>query len=67
MIWRGKVYNLDYMAGKGVAPVAQPQTKPILTDLEQEYITRETRANLQRVEIENAKAQIMIEGLRNMR
>jgi hypothetical protein len=24
MIWRGQVYNLDYMAGKGVAIVAQP-------------------------------------------
>jgi hypothetical protein len=67
MIWRGKVYDLNHLAGKGASPVAQPQTKAMLTDLEQSYITRETRANKQRVEVENGRAQILIERLQNMR
>ena len=61
MIWRGKIYNLDYMAGKGASPVTQPQIKPVAID------TKETRANKQRVNYENAKSQIMIERLQNMR
>ncbi len=62
MIWRGKVINLDYMAGKGIVPTVQPQpqTQPLT-------ISREVSANQQRVEFENAKAQILIERLRNMR
>ncbi len=66
----GRVINLDYLWGKGIAPIApipQPQTKPVLTDLEQSYITRETRANKQRVAFENANSQIMIELLKNSR
>lgn len=71
MIWRGKVYNLDYMANKGIAPVAQPITAqpsaPIATDLQSRYESKETRDNERRVNYENARGRIMIEYLKNVR
>ena len=66
MIWRGKVYNLDYMANKGVTPVAQPiVTRP--TEIQESYESKETRDNERRVNYENARGQIMIEYLQNVR
>jgi len=65
IIWRGKVYNLNYLAGKGLAPTASaPQaTQPT----EQPTESREVRDNKQRVAYENARNLIQIERLQNMR
>ena len=66
MIWRGKVYNLDYMANKGVAPVAQPITAQP-SEIQKSYESKETRDNERRVNYENARGRIMIEYLQNVR
>jgi len=66
MILRGKVYNLDHLWGKGVAPVATVATQLIAQPIPQEE-SREVRNNNQRVAYENARTQILIERLNNMR
>lgn len=67
MIWRGKLYNLDYLWGKGIAPTVQPQ--PTITDNPVSIATEspEVRANKQRVAFENARGLVLIERLRNKR
>ena len=71
MIVRGKTYNLNYLWGKGVIPIA-----PITTTQSQllsqpnpnpQTESREVRDNKQRVLFENARSQIMIEYLQNQR
>ena len=64
MILRGKVFNLDYLWGKGVAPVitAQPTAQPT-----EPTESREVRDNNRRVSFENARNLVLIERLQNMR
>lgn len=61
--WRGVVYNLDHLAGKGVQQIITVQQKPIEKPAE----SREVRDNRQRVNFENARNLLLIERLRNMR
>jgi hypothetical protein len=64
MIIRGQVLNLDHLWGKGVVPVitAQPTVQPT-----EPTESREVRDNKQRAANENARNQILIERLQNMR
>lgn len=62
MVWCGKVINLDYLWGKGIVPTA-PQTVPISRPTE----SRDVTDNKQRVAFENARSQIWIEYLKNVR
>jgi hypothetical protein len=61
--WRGVVYNLDHLAGKGVQQIITVQQKPVERPVE----SREVRDNKQRVNFENARKLIRLEYLRNMR
>ena len=61
--WRGVVYNLDRLAGKGVQQIITVQQKPV----EKQVESREVRDNKQRVNFENARKLLLIERLRNMR
>ncbi len=62
--WRGVVYNLDHLAGKGVQQIITVQKqKPVERPAE----SREVRDNRQRVNLENARNLLLIERLRNMR
>jgi hypothetical protein len=61
--WRGVVYNLDHLAGKGVQQIITVQQKPVEKPAE----SREVRDNKQRVNFENARKLIRLEYLRNMR
>ena len=61
--WRGVVYNLDHLAGKGVQQIITVQQKPVEKSAE----SREVRDNKQRVNFENARNLLLIERLRNMR
>lgn len=62
--WRGVVYNLDHLAGKGVQQIITVQEqKPV----EKQVESREVRDNRQRVNFENARNLLLIERLRNMR
>jgi hypothetical protein len=62
--WRGVVYNLDHLAGKGVQQIiAVQEQKPIEKPVE----SREVRDNRQRVNLANAQDLLLIERLRNMR
>jgi hypothetical protein len=65
MIWRGKVYNLNYLWGKGIAPTQQQASQPMATPQPTAQTTdsREVAANKQRVEFENARNQAAIEQL----
>lgn len=61
--WRGVVYNLDHLAGKGVQQIiAVQEQKPV----EKQTESREVRDNRRRVNFENARNLILIERLRNM-
>jgi hypothetical protein len=61
--WRGFVYNLDHLAGKGeqVIITAQEQ-KPVEKPTEKPF-----NANMERVKFENARNLIRLEYLQNMR
>jgi hypothetical protein len=60
--WRGVVYNLNHLAGKGVQQIiAVQEQKPV------EKAEKPFDANLQRVNTENARNLIKIELLNNMR
>ena len=61
--WRGVVYNLDHLAGKGVQQIITVQQKPVEKPAE----SREVRDNKQRVNFDNARKLLLIERLRNMR
>jgi hypothetical protein len=61
--WRGVVYNLDHLAGKGVQQIITVQQKPVEKPAE----SREVRDNKQRVNFENARKLIRLEYLQNMR
>ena len=61
--WRGVVYNLDHLSGKGVQQIITVQQKPV----EKQVESREVRDNKQRVNFENARNLLLIERLRNMR
>jgi hypothetical protein len=61
--WRGVVYNLDHLAGKGVQQIITVQQKPVEKPAE----SREVRDNLQRVNFKNARNLLLIKRLRNMR
>jgi hypothetical protein len=61
--WRGVVYNLDHLAGKGVQQIITVQQKPVEKSAE----SREVRDNRQRVNFENARKLIRLEYLQNMR
>jgi hypothetical protein len=61
--WRGVVYNLDHLAGKGVQQIITVQQKPV----EKQVESREVRDNRQRVNFENARKLIRLEYLQNMR
>ena len=61
--WRGVVYNLDHLAGKGVQQIITVHQKPVEKPAE----SREVRDNRQRVNLENARNLLLIERLRNMR
>jgi len=61
--WRGVVYNLDHLAGKGVQQIITVQQKPVERPVE----SREVRDNKHRVNFENARNLLLIERLRNMR
>lgn len=62
--WRGVVYNLDHLAGKGVQQIITVQEqKPV----EKQVESREVRDNRQRVNFENARKLIRLEYLQNMR
>ena len=61
--WRGVVYNLDHLAGKGVQQIITVQQKPVERPAE----SREVRDNKQRVNFENARKLIRLEYLQNMR
>jgi len=61
--WRGVVYNLDHLAGKGVQQIITVQQKPV----EKQVESREVRDNKQRVNFENARKLIRLEYLQNMR
>jgi len=61
--WRGVVYNLDHLAGKGVQQIITVQQKPV----EKQVESREVRDNKHRVNFENARNLLLIERLRNMR
>ena len=61
--WRGVVYNLDHLAGKGVQQIITVQQKPV----EKQVESREVRDNRQRVNFENARNLLLIERLRNTR
>lgn len=68
MIFRGKLYNLDSLWGKGsaaqpTAQTSQPTAQPVTIQSE----SREVRANMQRVNFRNAENQLLIELLRNSR
>ncbi len=66
IIWRGRVYSLDALWGKGVqtTQIAQPtvQTVPMQTQTNA-VDSREVVANRQRVEFENARNRLIIEQL----
>ncbi len=62
--WRGRVYNLDFLAGKAVQQVITSQ--PIAQPTPQTE-SREVRDNTQRVNYENARNLINIEYLQNQR
>ncbi len=61
--WRGVVYNLDHLAGKGVQQIITVQQKPVEKSAE----SREVRDNRQRVNFENARNLIRLEYLQNAR
>jgi hypothetical protein len=61
--WRGVVYNLDHLAGKGVQQIITVQQKPVEKPAE----SREVRDNKQRVNFENARKLIRLEYLQNAR
>jgi hypothetical protein len=61
--WRGVVYNLDHLAGKGVQQIITVQQKPVERPAE----SREVRDNKQRVNFENARNLIRLEYLQNAR
>ena len=61
--WRGVVYNLDRLAGKGVQQIITVQQKPVERPAE----SCEVRDNKQRVNFKNARNLLSIERLRNMR
>ena len=62
--WRGKIYNLDHLAGTGVQQIiAVQKLKPVEKPAE----SREVRDNKRRVNFENARNLILIERLQNMR
>lgn len=58
LVWRGKVFDLNYLWGKGVAAkqvVKMPQVEE----------RREIRDNRQRVNFDNARGLVRLELLRN--
>jgi hypothetical protein len=60
--WRGVVYNLDHLAGKGVQQIiAVQEQKPV------EKGAKPFNANMERVKFENARNLIRLEYLQNMR
>jgi len=62
--WRGAVYNLDHLAGKGVQVIVTVQEqKPVEKPIE----SREVRDNKQRVNFDNARNLLLIEQLKNAR
>ena len=61
--WRGVVYNLDHLAGKGAQQIITVQQKPVEKPIE----SREVRDNRQRVNFENARSLTRLEYLQNMR
>jgi hypothetical protein len=61
--WRGVVYNLDHLAGKGVQQIiAVQEQKPV-----EKPTAKPFNANMERVKFENARNLLLIERLRNMR
>ena len=63
MIYRGKVFNLNHLWGKGVI-VLHPSVQTT-SQVALQPVSREVRANNQRVEYENARSQLFLERLRN--
>jgi hypothetical protein len=62
--WRGVVYNLDHLAGKGVQQIITVQEQKLV---EKPTESREARDNRQRVNFENARSLTRLEYLQNMR
>ena len=65
MVWRGKVYNLNQLWGKGIAPTAQQTSQSVATPqpTTQTMDSPEVAANKQRVKLENARNEAAIEQL----
>lgn len=60
LVWRGKVFDLNYLWGKGVA--AKQMVKP-----PQVEEGRDVRDNKQRVNFENARGLVRLELLRSIK